>query len=328
MRINLYQERDFGQVINATVEFIRQNLRPLARCLLLVALPATLILTLASQLLMLSSLRSMTESPVGLGAMSQIFSLSYWLAIGLSSITHLFLTGTVYGYMLEYEAGNPDIQPAHIWPRLGRSLPAMLFILPLAGFAIIVSSFLFFFPAIYLAVCFSLLQIIRMREGNASVPLVRCTELMGSPWWSPLTGSPFFFWLLFLKSIRVQVTNFWTTLGLIGVCTFLLLVLQVFVSLPMLVMGLSDGLFKTRLGLSQQSQWIVLAQSLFSTTVATFAGSILPIALGFQYYNLLDQREGGGLLAAVETIGQQAGYPDAQRLDDVSQLRTEDEGDY
>jgi hypothetical protein len=89
---------------------------------------------------------------------------------------------------------------------------------------------------------------------------------------------------------------------------------------------MSDGLFNTKTMMIQQSQPVVILFSLLTTTIGTFIGAIMPIAIGFQYYNLLDQREGGGILTLVDTIGQDTVR--AEEASPMSQLRTDDEGDY
>jgi hypothetical protein len=320
--MNLYEQRDFGQIINATVEFIRLNLKPLARCLLLVALPVTLVLTLVSRSLVVSGFKAALLNTTAM------LSVSHWAGLALSSVSGLVLAGTVYAYMLEYEAGNADIRPAHIWPRLARTVPVMLLAGIVAAFLIGLTVFVLFLPLIWLAVCFVLLPMVVMREqANPVQAPLRSVALLGSPWWSSVTGSPFFFWLLFIPSVREKVANFWTTIGLVGICSFVILVLQGVVSAPALLMGISDGFFNTRLSLSRQSEPLVTALSLLATAVGTFVGAILPVALGFQYYNLLDQREGGGLLSLVETIGQQPVSAE-KNTPHIAQLRTEDEGDF
>ncbi|RYY20568.1 MAG: hypothetical protein EOO36_02975 [Cytophagaceae bacterium] len=123
---DFWQERDFGQKISATFEFIGAHWRPLGRVMLYLVVPAALV-----QAILVAVLQSRfflplqqdiySQSRVGRfgGAYSATFSSPiYWLSNIASTTFHSILILSIYGYLflcVYPPAHGGLIQPSDVW---------------------------------------------------------------------------------------------------------------------------------------------------------------------------------------------------------------------
>ena len=129
--MQLLQERDFGQKVNAVFEFLKLNFVPLMTAMLYITGPAAIIAGMALgvyQSSMLSVL-GVTETTSGgnpfLGNIFSTLTPAYFIYIFLFIIASIFASLTVYGYVLEYEerGGNvPSITPLDVWGRVKENI--------------------------------------------------------------------------------------------------------------------------------------------------------------------------------------------------------------
>lgn len=306
--MNLYEKRDFGQKINATFEFIRENFKPLLLSLSYIVLPFTLITAVVQVFLLQELLQGKTITGLA------VFTPTYFVSLVLSIINTMMVYLTVNGYLLEYEEGARDITPAQVWQRVGREILPALWLTLLATLFTVFGFFLFLLPGIYLMGILPFMYMVFTREQRGALDTVlRCQQLTQSPWWSPVVGSFLLVWLLFFEEVRKRVRNWWSTVALMVVVLFIQVLLALVFQIPTGIMTVLSGM-----GLGSATSPVLLSIfSVLSNVGGTILSALFPIAAAFQYYNFLAQVEGTDLLSAIETLGDSKAKP-----------RTEDEGDY
>lgn len=333
---NFWQERDFGAKISATFEFIGAHWRPLGKCLVYFVLPFALLMGIGLGFFTNSIFNQMGGKLAGrhMGGPVDIaqpqgspFSMFDFSGIALGFVggilAFLLLTGTVFGYLrarLRLPADQP-VTPAAVWAELRARLGRMLLVIVLlaAAYAAVVlgalmligvlastggggpfASAVLGFPLVgalgtYLAVVMSLFFPVLWLEDNSIFgTLGRCFQLIKGHWWAT-------FGLILVVSI-IQ-----SSLSIV----FVLPQYAVMFGKMMRVPGLSSDL----LG--------VLAQCIYAAGII-FTYTVSLLATAFQYFNLVEQKEGVGLRLLVDELGR----PQAIPVADSSHYRPDEEGEY
>ncbi|MGI4884515.1 MAG: hypothetical protein ACRYFR_06090 [Janthinobacterium lividum] len=297
------QERDFGQKISATFEFIGVHFRPLGRVLLYIALPAALVQGVLSGLLQTQLVaRMQTATGAGAGGVWQrqgalygtmFTSPTYYLNTVVSQVFTTLLILSVYGYLLHCLAGpagsGRPATVADVWAVVKREFLGTFFSLWGLGVLVGLGLVVFFLPGLYLMVALSLFFVVRLVEGTGfGATVSRCLFLTRGKWWSTF-----------------------------GVLFIMVLLLYVLLAAAGSVAALLAG------GLTSMVQSV--KSPLFSVTVAAittlFTLLVYPpilLVLAFQYFNLVERKESRGLHALVDQLGQApvAAAPHTYRADD------------
>ncbi|MEZ4901012.1 MAG: hypothetical protein R2822_04265 [Spirosomataceae bacterium] len=272
--IVLLQERDFGQKINATFDFIVQNFKPLMLAVLYIAGPPALIggfFMGSYQSGILDIVKQSSETQLE-GLITTFTSVGF-LALFLG-IASLAATLAVNAYMLEYEDGHRDITPEMVWNRMKD------YILKSIGFSIVMFflvmiGFLFFvIPGMYLAIALSLMYMVMMRENlDLGDTFRRCFYLIKDKWWS--------------------------TFGLLIVTGIISGIIVYIFQIPTLIVTLSSVL---QIGDGMNEIWSTVG-GVIATVGSVLVRTLVLVAIAFQYYNLVERREGTGILGAIDNIG-------------------------
>lgn len=275
--IILLQQRDFGQKINATFDFVVQNFKPLAISLLYIAGPLSLVGgffmgSYQSGILEMqkSVLESGSSSFDGIYQMvGTVFLLSFSLI--LANIISSLVIGA---YFLEYEAGNRNITPEIVWNRLKGYIGKALIFNFVMGIAVVAGIVFFLLPGIYLGVTLSLMTMILMRENlDLGDTFRRCFYLIKDKWWST-------FGLLFVMGIVSSIIGY----------AF---------QIPTLILTIMSSL-QVKLA---NTEVLMTISGVIGTVGGGLVRSLVLIAIVFQYYNLVERREGSGILDAIDNIG-------------------------
>ena len=273
----LLQQRDFGQKINATFDFVVQNFKPLAISLLYIAGPLSLVGgffmgSYQSGILEMqkSVLESGSSSFDGIYQMvGTVFLLSFFLI--LANIISSLVIGA---YFLEYEAGNRNITPEIVWNRLKGYIGKALIFNFVMGIAVVAGIVFFLLPGIYLGVTLSLMTMILMRENlDLGDTFRRCFYLIKDKWWST-------FGLLFVMGIVSSIIGY----------AF---------QIPTLILTIMSSL-QVKLA---NTEVLMTISGVIATVGGGLVRSLVLIAIVFQYYNLVERREGSGILYAIDNIG-------------------------
>ncbi|AMJ66722.1 hypothetical protein [Hymenobacter sp. PAMC 26628] len=297
------QERDFGQKISATFEFIGVHFRPLGRVLLYIALPAALVRAVLAGLLQTRFLTTLqtASGAAGGGAWQQQQALygtmfttpTYYLNTLTSQVFTTLIVLSVYGYLLHCLAGaagpGRTISVADVWAVVKREFLSTFLSLWGLGFVLVLGFVVFVLPGFYLMVALSLFFVVRLVEGTGFRDTIsRCLFLTRGKWWST-------FGVLFIMVLLLYVL-----LGAAGSVAALL----------------AGGL--TSMVHAVKSPLFAVTVTSITTLFTLLVYPPILLVLAFQYFNLVERKESRSLHALVDQLGQApvAAGPHAYRPDD------------
>lgn len=292
------QERNFGQKISATFEFIGAHWQPLGRVMLYLVMPLALlqgVLTALVQSRMVSTMLHTASHPQTynprdpLAMQRNLFGATfqnplYYLTLATSLVFVAMFILTIYGYLVcclrPAGAVPTPITPTEVWGVAKRHLVSTFFSLWGLGIVVVLGFLFFFFPGYYLSVALSLFFIVRVVEGTGFFATIgRCLTLTKGKWWS--------------------------TFGLIFIMIVLLYLLMFGVSMVFSLLRLGiPSTFTPSAEPGQVSAIFVVVLTVFFTVVAFLIYPPILLALAFQYFNLVERREGVGLSHLVSQLGQ------------------------
>ena len=317
--IILQQERDFGDKINATFSFVSQNFKTLFLSLLYFAGPLGLIGGIANGIVqssMLGLASRGTTKPRGTSVsdifadsfgknFSYIFSLNYLISITFLFLASITVAITTYAFIIEYrERENEEsITIEHVWTRMRaiflpvlRSYGIFLLIISMillvfggivgalissgggifAGFLSVLLVLIAFIPIIYFGVMYSLSPAIVAYEGTGV--------------WEALNRAKFL-----IKD------KWWSTFGLIMIIAIINSFVSMIFSAPAMIVTFMKLL---SVGGNTSGNLPLIITTVISTIGQVVVSSLTYIAISFQYFNLVEKREGTSLKTLIQSIGQ------------------------
>jgi hypothetical protein len=292
------QERDFGQKISATFEFIGTHWRPLGRVMLYLVVPLALLQGVMTALLQSQLLNSMGTFGRGaysgrgrggtgmLDAQRAMLGASlqnpvYYLTIILSTLLTTMLVLSIYGYVVccLRPAGTmpADITPGEVWAAVRARLVGTFFSFYGVFIIIALGMFALALPGIYLSVALSIFFIVSLVEHTSFFTTVqRCLSLTRGKWWS--TFGVMFIMLILLYLL---LTGFTIVLGLVGV-----------------------GLRSAIVPLAQNMTVFGIVIAALGTFFKLLLYPPILLVLAFQYFNLVERHDGVGMQQLVSQLGQ------------------------
>ena len=315
--ILLEQERDFGDKINASFTFVSQNFKTLFLSVLYFAGPLSLIGGIANGVVQSNNLAfasSGAAKPRGTStgeifansfgdSFAHLLTLNYFIAIVFLILASVTVAITVYAMMLEYKESPESLTIERVWARIltiflpvlgSYAVAILIFILIVIVFAAIIGALisgvggifagflsgmiglLGFIVIIYFFVVYSLSPAIVAYEGiGAWEALGRAKFLIKDKWWS--------------------------TFGLIMIIGIINSFVALIFGAPAMVVTFMKVL-KVGGGISGNIPLIIT--TVISTVGQVVVSSLTYVAISFQYFNLVEKREGTALKTLIESIGQ------------------------
>jgi hypothetical protein len=308
---DFWQQRDFGKKISATFEFMGAHWRPLGQVLLYLVVPMALVQGILNAVLQSQVLGAFRQTfydhSTGGGYLSNRMAMYtaalqsplYLLNNVLATALHTVLVLSVYGYVLRCvyptEAGGP-VTVADVWEVVKRQFVGTFFSLYGVWFVIALSFLVLLVPGIYMSVVLSLFFVVRVLEDSGfGTTINRCVSLIRGKWWS--------------------------TFGLLVV--MLLIIYFMFASVG-IVAALFGGFRSLLLRPGSPSSSFLVVISAFSGLLTLLLYPPVLLAIAFQYFNLVELKEGVGLRLLVDKLGQAQALPEAQS----SYYQPDEEGSY
>ncbi len=282
-KISFYEKRDFGEKINVTFAFLRQNFAPLAKSILFIAGPAILLIAVVAGIYQATFLDMSTGGdPFDYLEILSQSSLTSFLSIFVSAL----LVTVVYAYLVLYveREDYDNITVAEVWERVKQHYLVVVVSTFVYSVLVVLGFMLLIIPGFIAIAALSFLFIIQIKEGlSLGAAFSRCFKLVSD--------------------------NYLSTLGLIFVTSILIAIISMVVMLPF---GLALGV-PTFFSLTQGNgledsegtlQIVLIIFQALSSLLSYLLYAILLIAVAFQYANLVEKKEAAGLLESVNTIGQ------------------------
>lgn len=280
--LELRKIRDFGENLNDTFQFIKQEFKPLLT--VFAAIPGIFILLAGvfggefqgDYFRDLMNAMKNQADPSQLSNPTDILSLSYFLTIIFTVISFVVMRVTIAAYFKLYEQkGSVSPTVSEVWQVVLKYIfPITLYSIVL-GILIVIGLILCLVPGIYYMVFFAPVNFIFViEEVGFSAAWKRCA--------------------LLLKN------NFWISLGLY-------LVAYIIYSISSSVIGLVTSAIVG--GISYLTTENIKATAAVATGILSVFQHvfylIFAVSVGLHYYNLSEQADGLGLLRKIEDLGNQ-----------------------
>ncbi len=272
-KIEFRKLRDFGELINVTFEFLKQNLKKLGLSILFIVGPLALITGIiggiysASRFNNLSTMQFSFNWPL-------MFLHYFFILISI----HLLVTVTYSYVFLYFEKDYAEIEVSDVFQKTKE------FFLPFLGIsigvflAVLVGTMLFIIPGVYLSVTLSTIYAVKMIEHRSFwEALERCRYLIKNNWW-------FTFGLIFILGIIQYFFSFIIQLPM-SIVTFI---------------GAMHSVTKKGTGINEVVVIITSLVYMFSF----FFYTIGIIGITFHYFNLVEQKEARGLMQKISNINE------------------------
>jgi len=273
-KIEFQRYRDFGQIINATFEFLRENFKQLAKAVIYLVGPFVLLTGIFGGLYQ-KDLFSFTSTVKSLSE----FGIAFGLYIFFAILTSLVLVSTVYSYILLYLKRQDDIpiEVDDVWLMVkSKTLKILLFSIGY-GLVTVFATVLLIIPGIYVSVALMIIYIVGLNEDKGFFDsMSRSFYLVKNKWW-------FTFGLLIVLSL-IQ--------GFLG---FLFQVPQ-YIAMFVIAFNSVDGN-----GTDSITEIILIVTTIISTLNFIFYAISL-VGIAFHYFSLVEQKEAKGLLDKIEAI--------------------------
>jgi hypothetical protein len=290
-KIEFYRERDFGELINTTVAFIKQNIKIILKMLLYYIVPLAIVLGVLMGLNQHATLSNTFSAGVtGTTYSGQVLILVFLFLFAM--VTFTLLPALMFELFIEYKAYGPnEMSLERIRKRAFDSFGTLLgtvlviglimvaIVFAIALFAMItpwliivfVLPFIYFVVAIYFALPIRIFEKATMGEAfSRSFYLIK-----GNWWWT------------FLLYIVVSMA--------VGVLGSAFIMPQYFYMI-FITFTSAQG------GSAELSMTVVLLTSMLTVFGQVIFNSIPFITLTFQYFNLLEQKDKPGLQERVNQI--------------------------
>lgn len=273
-KIEFHRYRDFGQIINATFEFLRENFKQLAKAVIFLVGPFILLTGIFGGLYQ-KDLFSFTSTTISLSE----FGISFGLYILFGVISVMILVSTVYSYLIIY-IRNENVLPIEVdevWVLVKSNIiKTVLFSI---GYTIvtILASILLIIPGIYVSIALMIIYIVGLYEGKSFFDsMSRSFYLVKNKWW-------FTFGLLIVLSL-IQ--------GFLG---FLFQIPQ-YIAMFVVAFNSAEGN-----ATSSTTEIIFIVTTIISSLNFIFY-SISLIGIAFHYFSLVEQKEAKGLLDKIDSL--------------------------
>jgi len=285
-KINFYKIRSFSQKLNATVEFVRQNIGIIVKSVLLVLGPMAILTGLLFSQYIGFMFSTLSQGDIGAtkDPVSFIFNPSYIGFIILAIFSSLLNFAIMFNIMRLYHQRYPE--PFTVTEVLNASWRDVfiLFGLGLVSWFMIMAGFIaLIIPGIYLIIVLSLAlpALFFERQGIFSA-ISRSFGLIKEKWWST-------FGLMIVISLMMNAVSF-----------IFIIPFYVFYSIGMLTMLEGTGVGTDVQSLGYQAGMTISMVIMF---LGNFIAYCLPIvAISFQYFNLVERQQSVGLLAEIDKL--------------------------
>jgi len=274
--VDFKQDREFGDILNATFVFIKQNFKPLGKTLLIYASPFIIMTSIVYAFFNVSMYSGILGSGMNIFNMIGQMSGYGFLYILLAATSHTIFTGLIYGYVKLYnEKGFGNFEHIDVWKF------ALKYFFPIFGTEIIfglvvaVGFIMLVIPGIYLIVSLSLLLIILLIEEKG-------------------------FSDAFSRSFLLTHKRWWWTFLLLLVTYIIIMVINYIFAIPSLILQSVIMIH----GGSAETYNIIYGFFIALSQTVSYISYIIPmIALAFHYYSIVESIEQPSLHNEIENIG-------------------------
>ena len=315
--IILQQERDFGDKINASFTFVSQNFKTLFLSVLYFAGPLSLIGGIANGIVQSNNLdfassgvvkpRGTSTSEIFANSLgdgfTHLLTLNYLIAIIFLILASITVAMTVFSIMMEYQENPESLTVERVWARI-----QTVFMPILGSYAILILIFMVIIVA-FAAVIGAMITGVGGVLGGFLVGIIGIIGfIVVIYFFVTLSLSPAIVayegvgaWEALGKAKFLIEDKWWSTFGLIMIIGIINSFITMIFGAPAMIVTFMKVL-KVGGGISGNIPLIIT--TVISTVGQVIVSSLTYVAISFQYFNLVEKREGNGLKLLIEGIGQ------------------------
>ena len=285
-KINFKQERDFGDLFNATFGFISQEFKRLGTAILYFVVPFLLLSAIALTIYSVKAQEMMQtfiqgEKPSPFAMFSIMGSLIGYVGVAmlLSLIATTMLLSTVYCYIKLYNQNGADgFTINDVWIEVTKYFWSVLLTSIVVALVIGIGMVLCLLPGIYLGVALSVIFCIMIFEEKG-------------------------FSASFSRSMKLINTNWWGTFGVFIVVTIIIYIISILFSIPSVILGFKSLFANMKAGQVPMMDFSVGFYIVSAiTSLLTQFLMVIPIVItAFIYYSTVEKVEKHSLM---DKIGQ------------------------
>jgi hypothetical protein len=275
--IVLLQQRDFGQKMNVSFEFVTRNFAPLVKALMFIAGPAALLAGVAQGMFQSRTLgMAISQDPASM--LTKYLAFEYLFVIIFTTVSYFLAYATVSAFITLYEehSSSVDVTPALVWQKISENIWASLGAMVISFLLSMIGIMFLIIPGLYIGIALQFFMIITIREKlPAMEALKRSQQLIKDKWWST-------FGLIMIMSIVASLIAF-------------VFQLPVFITTMLSALGLARDWANMKA--------FMIGGSMISILGSTIVQGLVWVALVFQYFNLVERTEGSSLRAEIDALG-------------------------
>lgn len=279
--INFRKVRTFDEVLRTVFIFLRINLKPLFKSLIIICGPFFLGIGIVGGLFYGELLPMMLQFPRGPRNPSDLpsatFALYYFLMMIFLMGGVTMLITVVNAFISLYVDNGQAPTTDDVWKKTKSNILPMIG----AGFLYMIlsgiASFFFFIPGIYVSVALSILFIMRMQENIGLFEAIsRSFSLIKGFWWQ--------------------------TAGILFILYILVTLISYAFAIPMGIIIAALATLSTPSSMFSFMPIVLPIISIIFIAPSLVLYALFPIAQALQYYNLVERKEAAGLREKIEGL--------------------------
>ncbi|SMO85971.1 hypothetical protein SAMN06265379_11084 [Saccharicrinis carchari] len=282
-KVELQKKREFGDVLNASFAFIKQEYKGLGRVLLLYAgipvLVQAILSTVYVDTSLADALRNLTNPEASQDVVRAMPGKAFLFNL-INVIVQVFLSGLAYCYIVLYaKKGDQQVDIKEVWHKFTSFFGAFLGYNILTGLILVVAFLALILPGLYIMVPLSIILIVKVAEDQGyGASFSRCFYLIKNHWWQ--------------------------TFGLLIIASIILLILSSLFGVPAGIVAGTQGILNPDANLLSFPFMLTAFVSTIGTAIVT---PIPAIILSFQYYSLVEHKDNTALLYKIDKINENGG---------------------
>lgn len=271
-KLNLREERDFSEKLNATFTFIKQNFKSFFLVMLVLISPLTILQSFYASYVQSYIFENTINIYREIGSIMTI----YGVMIVFYLLVHAWMQTIVFSYLKLYLDGKEQITIGNVASLAIKKYSKILGVTLLVGIIVGLATLLLVIPGIYLGIVFTLVPcIVFFEEDPAFEAISRSFKLINEKWWS--------------------------TFGLLFVIVFIVGIMNLVFAIPQYIITFAAASHG-------QMPYNSTPYNVSGAITAIGTGLLYPliyITLAMQYFNLIERRESQGLKYQIDTAANQ-----------------------
>ncbi|MBB6273198.1 hypothetical protein HDF26_003658 [Pedobacter cryoconitis] len=277
-KVEFKKLREFGEIINDTVRFCKENFKPLLKVFVYfcgIFIIAGMVALIVQQTSLQTSLRNIDPRDT-LGRLAGYATISYFFVALIGSVFYTAINVSILSFIALYiEKGNIAPEVDEVWGYFRYYFLRIFGSSILLSLLIIISLVMCLVPGLYLFPAISLMTPVMIFE-NASLGYA------------------------FSKSFKLLKEQWWTTAATLLIIWVITYATSAFASLPATIMVMVSTLTG---GVKGISTGLIIFSSILQELCKVFM--IIPIVgVSFCYFNLSERQNSSGLMERIQKMGQ------------------------